>query len=106
MACARPSVAQVDSLQKRCDDRSWDACFSLGTMYEKGKGVEKDISRAATLYRKACDGGRARGCTNLGYIYSNRGDFAQALVLYAKGCNGGDAAGCTNLGVVYSNGEV
>jgi TPR repeat protein len=34
-------------------------------MYERGRGVAKDRARAAALYKQACDGGDAKGCTNL-----------------------------------------
>jgi hypothetical protein len=54
-----------------------------------------------TLYQKACDGGDAQGCFNLGVMYENgRGvtkDQAKAAQLYQKACDGGDAQGCENL---------
>ena len=28
-----------------------------------------DYQKAAKLYQKACDGGNARGCSNLGFLY-------------------------------------
>ena len=42
-----------------------------GTLYEKGEGVEKDLSKASQLYKKACDGGVTEGCYNLGVFYEN-----------------------------------
>ena len=44
-------------------------CGKLGVMYEKGNGVEKDLGKAAELFKKACDGGEMLGCRNLGIMY-------------------------------------
>ena len=33
--------------------------------HEGGLGVPQEAARAAALYRKACDGGDARGCAQL-----------------------------------------
>ncbi|MBI1338789.1 sel1 repeat family protein, partial [bacterium] len=63
--------------------------------------VAQDFSRARALYQKACDGGQAAGCTNLGWLYGNgRGvaqDFGRARELFQKACDGGEAQGCSNL---------
>ena len=72
--------------------------------YEKG-----DYQKAAQLYQKACDGGGAKGCSNLGVLYADgqgvRQDYQKATQLYQKACDGGDAGGCYNLGVLYHNGQ-
>ena len=72
--------------------------------YEKG-----DYQKAAQLYQKACDGGDAGGCYNLGVLYHNgqgvNQDYQKAAQLYQKACDGGDAGGCYNLGVLYHNGQ-
>ena len=57
--------------------------------------------RARTLYQRACDGGAARGCTNLGVLYE-RGlgvtrDVAQARTLYQRACGAGDTDACADL---------
>ena len=44
-------------------------CVTLGVMYADGDGVEKDLGKAAQLYKKACDGGEMLGCRNLDIIY-------------------------------------
>ncbi len=41
----------------------------LGLCYEMGRGVEKDIHRAAELYRQAAQGGMAAAQCNLGVLY-------------------------------------
>ncbi|WP_103569977.1 tetratricopeptide repeat protein [Campylobacter concisus] len=72
--------------------------------YEKG-----DYQKAAQLYQKACDGGDAGGCYNLGVLYDNgqgvNRDYQKAAQLYQKACDGGGAKGCSSLGFLYKNGE-
>lgn len=50
---------------------SVDAIFNLALIYEKGEGVQKDISKAVELYEE----GASKGCKNalfkLGQIYSD-----------------------------------
>ncbi|PNK60815.1 SEL1-like repeat protein [Psychrobacter sp. FDAARGOS_221] len=38
------------------------AQHNLGFMYEKGFGVEQDISKAKQWYKQACDQGTAVSC--------------------------------------------
>jgi TPR repeat protein len=37
-------------------------------MYEQGHGVPQDDAKATLYYKRACDGGLALGCTNLGQL--------------------------------------
>jgi len=68
-----------------------------------------DYKKAASLYQKACNGGNAVGCSNLGNMYHDgegvRQDYKKAASLYQKACDGGDATGCTALGAMYANGR-
>ena len=79
-------------------------CMDTANRYYEG-----DDNKAVALWRKACDGGDARGCTNLGFMYEKgqgvTQDDAQALSLYRQGCDGGHAGGCTNLGFMYDEGQ-
>ena len=72
--------------------------------YDKG-----DYQKAAELYQKACDGGNAGGCSNLGFLYEDgqgvRQNYQKAAELYQKACDGGDTNGCYNLGVSYAEGQ-
>mgnify|MGYP000400547491 CR=1 FL=1 len=45
------------------------ACRSLGLLYRDGAGLPRDYARAATLFRKACDGGFGAGCVDLGVAH-------------------------------------
>jgi tetratricopeptide (TPR) repeat protein len=68
----------------------------------------KRYEEALPLLKRACDGGNASGCNNLGFLYDfGRGvkqDYGKAFTFYTKACDGGDAFGCANLGFSYENG--
>jgi serine/threonine-protein kinase len=70
---------------------------------------QKNFSEASPLLDKACTGGSAEACKDLGNLYhdGNTGpkDYSRAAALYSKACNAGYALGCTNLGVMYHNGD-
>ena len=57
-------------------------------MYDEGEGVKEDNSRAAELFRKACDGDNALGCANLAALYEDGEGVEQstetALKFYRK----------------------
>jgi TPR repeat protein len=67
-------------------------------MYDKGEGVRQDNFKAAELFTKACDGGDAQGCFNLGAMYNNgegvRQDKFEAVELFGKACDMRDESGC------------
>ncbi|WP_264080319.1 tetratricopeptide repeat protein [Taylorella equigenitalis] len=48
-----------------------DAAVTLGWMYSKGIGVEKDTSKAFELYNLGADGGQREGLFNLGNYFMN-----------------------------------
>ena len=61
--------------------------------YNKG-----DYQKAAQLYQKACDGGGAEGCYNLGVCYEDgqgvKQNFSTAKQYYGKACDLGLQLGC------------
>ncbi len=63
------------------------------TAYDAG-----DKQKAAKIWQKACESGKARGCVRLGFLYqSGKGveqDDVKARKFYEKAC---DARGCLNL---------
>ena len=66
-------------------------------------------TRAGKLYKKACDGGSANGCNNLGFIYDAGKGITKnpfiAVKFYKKACAMGDIDGCYNLGNMYKSGR-
>ena len=81
--------------------------FSKDITTELGKEAynKGDYQKAAELWQKACDGGDAEGCSNLGLLYKNgqgvKQDYQKAAQLYQKACDSGEAKGCFNLGGLY-----
>jgi uncharacterized protein len=60
------------------------------------------------LFKRACDGGEATGCTYWGMSFDRVATSkaqAQAAQLYKRGCDGGNATGCGNLAVMTENGQ-
>ena len=73
-----------------------------GVAVKKGTGNvsaknAKDKKRAAE-FRKACDGGHAQGCSNLGVAYHKGEGVAKnakrAATLFRKACRGGVTRAC------------
>jgi len=70
--------------KKACDlfERSFDlgyyeAAFNLAHCYRRGEGVEKDIDKAALLYRTAAENGVDEALTSLAVIYLNEEGFEE-----------------------------
>jgi tetratricopeptide (TPR) repeat protein len=71
------------------------AMYLLGTMYESGEIVEKDVAQAIKWYRKAADEDNVYAILNLGRMYEGgivvAKDDALALSWYRKAAENGDA---------------
>ena len=70
-----------------------------GDLEEGSKAYEKqDYTQALPLFEKACNGGIAGGCFNLGILYYKgegaKQDSAKALGLFDKACQMKDESGC------------
>ena len=93
----------------RAEMGSSDAQYDLGLYYYYGKGVNKDMTEAVELYRKAAEQGNAEAQCNLGNCYYNgegvSKDMAEAVRLYRLAAEQGYARGQYNLGVCYEFGK-
>lgn len=83
--------------------------FTIACQYLNGKGVPKDLSKAADLFQKAADKGHAEAQYNLGVCY-HRGDgvskdLTKAVEWWQKAAAQGDAGAQYNLGVCYEYGH-
>lgn len=88
------------------------AQYSLGRMYEQGRGVEQDDQQATIWYRKAAEQGDVAAQNSLGRMYEKslggEIDFQQAAVWYLwyrKAAEQGDAEAQYNLGAMYNKGQ-
>ncbi|MBR0128465.1 MAG: sel1 repeat family protein [Neisseriaceae bacterium] len=87
------------------------ACFSFALsplamaesaedLFYQGVHAHKqgNYSQAAKLFGKACHGGNAKGCYNLGVLYANgqgkRQNLSSAKEYYGKACDLGLQGGC------------
>lgn len=102
-------VAAAEKFQRAADLGNTHAMYTLGVCFERGRGVEQDLSRAAALYRDAAHaGGHARALHNLGVCYE-RGwgvprDSATAAMLYFHACGKGYPPAIYNLGLCFERG--
>ena len=62
--------------------------FSIGKLYENGRGVSKDLVKAAEWYHKAAENKDAESCYRLGYFYEKgtgvKQDTDKALEMYRR----------------------
>jgi TPR repeat protein len=52
-------------LQKACEGNAMDACFLLGSIYDKGEDGTTDRARARELWTKACQAKHEAACAKL-----------------------------------------
>jgi uncharacterized protein len=88
---AKKEPLTKDAAQKGCDKGDLRACALLADETE-------DWTKAEELWKKACDGGDAHGCTGLGQALLQRRKDAEGVEMHKKGCEMGDALGCYYLG--------
>ena len=85
-----------------------DARNNIGTMYQKGLGVDQDLYQAVDWYRLAALQGNANGQNNLGWMYANglgvEKDYNEAMKWYRLAAQQGNAKAQGNLGAMYANG--
>ncbi|MEO1479023.1 MAG: tetratricopeptide repeat protein, partial [Bacteroidota bacterium] len=95
--------ARLEFLLFACQGGLIEECLLRGTA-----GWKTAPAEAARLFRVACDGGSAGGCTFLGYLHQEglgvAEDAEAAARLYRQGCDGGNAGGCTFLGYLHQEG--
>ena len=110
----QPAIGNLNRLSKptkpEVTDRGNAATqFNLGVQYEYGRGVPKDLVKAAELYQKAANQGHARAQLHLGSLYeSGLGvpkDLGKAVELYQKAADQGMTPAQNNLGLLYENGQ-
>jgi hypothetical protein len=86
-------------------DSTGDACGDASDHPDPATAEKQTVEQ----YQKACDGGIADGCTELGVWFEHAtsgADWMRAVQYLEKGCDGGSAKGCTNLGYIYEHARV
>ncbi len=87
--------------ERACDLNISGGCGALGDLYDDGKGVEKNLIKAAYFYSKACELKESDGCGALGALYYNgdgvKQDSKKAVALFEKACKLGYKKACEML---------
>ena len=85
------------------------AQYNLGLMYEKGRGVEKDLKEAVKWWRKAAEQGHAYAQRDVGVMYAEGigvlEDDKEAVKWFRKVAERGYAKAQSNLGLMYGFGN-
>ena len=83
--------------------------YSLGNMYQNGKGVPKDEKVAYSSYRLAADQGSADAQLVLGWMYASgqgvQQDYKEAMRLFRAAAAQGNSDAQHNLGEMYYYGH-
>jgi len=90
----------------QCAKGNAASCTAAGVLASRSS---KDQPEGRKLLQKGCDGGDARGCSNLGLMlvngYGGPRDLPAAVKLWEKSCADADPLGCNMLGEAYNRGE-
>jgi len=102
--------ALEESLKESCyDNNNMKACSMLALFYLDDDGpLEKNLSEAAKLFKKACAGNWASACHNFGYMnYDGIGmkkDLLQSKRYFQQACNMDYSNSCAYLAMHYIQG--
>ena len=80
----------------QCNKGNAPSCDRLGSLMAS----KSDVAGANTAFEKACNGGHASGCANLGIglLFGSRKDPDKAIKALQMGCMGGNARACEAAG--------
>ena len=65
------SNKSIDEIQKQAKLGDAHAQFLLGSLYDTGELIPKDLKKALMWYKKAANQGHAKAQFNLGRLYAN-----------------------------------
>ncbi len=95
---AKDPAAAIPFLQRGCDGGDPNGCKELGVMYQYGRGVPQDRTRARAHFEGACDAGVALACTYAAELHAKAdgdgADPALAPAWRAKACAAGSKSEC------------
>ena len=103
MDCGSSVCPDVSALRKKAGQGDADAQYTLGVMYNIGRGVKRNPSESASWFLKAAEQGHAHSQYYLGSIYEygegvTQG-YAEAMEWYRKAAEQGNAKAQYNLGM-------
>jgi TPR repeat protein len=84
-----------------------EAQYNLGVEFHRGKAITQDFSKAAKMWRLACEAGIIEAYNNLGYLnYNGKGikqDYAEGVRLWRKAAEQGFVESQVHLGFAYTD---
>lgn len=80
------------------------AHYRLGTLYEQGKGVKKDLGKARTWYNRAAEQGNVKSMHNLAVLLASVPDYDRAVLWFTRAAEHGLSDSQFNLAVLLENG--
>lgn len=86
-----------------CESNNYIKCVNLAILLEYGLGTEKNITRAISLYSRACNFIYSGGCIYLAKLSEKNGHIFEAIKQYTKACNDLHPIACTKLGLLIEN---
>lgn len=92
------------SLETKCNQyNNYEACVDLGYDYLS----EMDRSGGYELFKKACNGGYAKGCKSMGSMWENdwsgsKDSVKNAVKFYTLAGDKGECLGYSNVGDIYA----
>ena len=103
-------VEAFDWYAKAAEQGNSNAQFSLGVMYENGRGVKENYTRAIEWYEKAAEQGNVKAQYTLGSIYlwgfKIEPDYEKAFKWLKKAAEQGDIFSQYELGDMYYKGFI
>ena len=85
------------------------AQYDMGVLYERGRGVQVDLTEAANWYLKAAQGGHPLAEYNLAVCYTKgqgiRKDLPEAALWYRRAATQGVVQAMVNLALMYEKGD-
>ncbi len=85
------------------------AMYNLARMFDKGRGVARNIAEAAAWYEKAANADHTAAQASLGTLYEFGdgvvGNLVEALRLYRLAADKGDSHAMASLGYLYAQGK-
>lgn len=83
--------------------------YSLGEMYQDGRGVPEDIGEALNCFRKAAEKGHSSAMVKLGKAYETgegvKPDAQESVRWFQKAADADDGDGMYNLALCYRKGQ-
>lgn len=107
----QPNSANTNAnLDQQCKTGNLESCHDLGRMYQGGKGVSKDFTKAYGIYIQNCKNGYMKSCVSAGTMQriglGVERNGKNALKLYSYACKGGEANACKQIAEEFVVGDV